>query len=238
MHHKKILITTVVIFGIIIGSYYAFITVGQNTASLFMLNEKQLDYKAGKNNVIVVDTKQQQITSIDLSAKEGYTTVELSPHDIQTMSNNQFVWVTASASQDQLSALHKNTKDHTHLMMTSDQLIIIDTNTNTIKERLQMGNNIRLSDIVLTPDDKYAYVSAESGNAIYKIDTNSYKIEMIELPPETRPHAIALSDDSTKLYTKNSTNSFIFTITTKNNKVNSKVSVKESSNIPISWSNH
>lgn len=239
MLHKKILIITIFIISIICGTFYAFITFGEKASSLFNFSEKQLTYEAGKNNVSVFDTTaKKEVTSIDLSAKEENITIELSPHDIQTTPNKQYVWVTASASQDQLSALHKNAKEHTHLMMTSDQVIVIDPNTNKIKERIQMGNNIRLSDIVLTSDDKYAYITAEAGNAIYKINTQSYKVDMIQLPPESSPHAIALSEDATKLYTKDSTNNFIYTIATKNNKVISKTPVKETSTVPISWSNH
>ncbi len=234
MHKKKILIGIILVVIIAIGAI-SFIF-----SDRLKSNSEELVFKAVGNQVIIEDAKtNKEITSISLSSKEENITVELSPHDIQMAPSKQYVWVTASASQDQLSAFHRNAKEHLHLMMTSDQVLVIDLSTNTVKERIQMGNNIHLGDLVFTPDNKSAYIAAETGNAIYKINTSNYKVEqMIQLQPESLPHEVALSKDATKLYTRNSKDSDIYVIATNTNKVISKIKKNENLNEIISWSTH
>lgn len=226
---KKLFIGIIAVFGLTI-------------IAIFTLNFIRFEpiYKAEDNKIIVFDSRfNRELTSIDLTAKEGEFRIPLSPHVVQIAPNGQNIWVTASASQDQLSALHKNTKDHTHLLMTSDQVIIIDPTTKKIKERLQMGNNISISDIVFTQDSKFAYISAKSGNALYKINASTFKIDqMIELPPQTLPHEVAISTDNKKVYTKSSETNDIFVISTMTNKIISKMNSKDPLVKDIQWSNH
>ncbi len=235
MQKKKILIGFIFVICIVIGSISLFIF----SYTLESNSEKYI-FKTGKSRIIVEDANtNKEITSISLSSTEENITVELSPHDIQMTPSKKYVWVTASASQDQLSALHKNAKEHLHLMMTSDQVLVIDLSTNTVKKRLQMGNNIHLSDLVFTPDNKYTYIAAEKGNAIYKINTSNYTVEqMIQLPPESLPHEMALSEDTESLYTRNSAGSNIFVISTKNDKLISKMKANDALVKSINWSTH
>ena len=214
-----------------------FLTANTNNSQ----NIDKKEYRAGTGNVIVLD-KQKEVeeAAIDLTAKEGDFTVEFIPHDIKMTHDKKQVWVTANASQEQLQAMSKalveKTKRDVHVMMATDQIVVIDTNTDKIISRIQIGVGLGLADLIIGKDSKYAYVAAEEGNAIYKVNTSTHKVDLIQLPPESKPHQLALSTDGTKLYARNQANSNVYFISTRTNEVRNQEGIEETKS--LNWSGH
>lgn len=199
------------------------------------------EYRAGTGKVVVVDIeKNQEITSIDLSAMEESFIIKFYPHDITMTDDKKQVWVTASAQQEQIQAITKElvekTKRDQHVMMATDQIIVIDTTTDKIINRIPIGVRLDLADLIITPDNRYAYVTAEAGNAIYKIDTSTHKVDLIQLPPESKPHQLAFATDGTKLYARNSANKNTFLISIKTNEIKSQEDGEDIRS--LNWSQH
>jgi DNA-binding beta-propeller fold protein YncE len=199
------------------------------------------EYQAGVGKVIVLGTQdKKEITAIDLSAKEGDFVVEFTPHNVAMADDKTALWVTASASQEQIQAMSKElvekTKRDQHVMMATDQVISINTVTDKITKRVPIGVSLNLSDLILTQDGKNVYVTAERVNAIYRIDTSNYKVHLIQLPPESKPHQLALSADGTKLYVRSQTNNNVLLISTRANEVKNQADTEELKN--LKWSGH
>lgn len=227
LRKKYVLVTVIVIF-------IAGFSLWQKSNPL-VLEEKE--YKTGTETVIVVDTlKNKETAAIDLSAKEGDFTIAFNPHDITIIPNKEQVWVTATAPEEQFSALHREAAEHIHVMVPSDQVLVINTETSKITKRINVGMQLGLADLILTPDGKQVFVAAEKGNAIYKINTSTYKVDLIQLPPESTPHQLALSVDGTKLYARNKANNKLYFISTKTGAVKNQEATEETRN--LNWSGH
>ncbi|OGH20768.1 MAG: hypothetical protein A3D74_05590 [Candidatus Levybacteria bacterium RIFCSPHIGHO2_02_FULL_37_13] len=230
----------VVIILLILSSGGVFIW--QKTNSTFVnQNTDNKEYRVGADKVIVFDTQnKKEITTIDLSAKEGDFLIKFTPHDVTITDGKKQIWITASASNEEIQAMSKKlvekTKRDQHVMMATDQVISINPTTDKIAKRVPIGVSLDLADIILTPDGKYAYVSAETGNAIYKINTSTFKVQLIQLPSESKPHQLALSTDGAELYARNQADSNIYLISTKTNEVKNQEDTEETSN--LNWSSH
>ncbi|MEJ2317032.1 MAG: hypothetical protein P8Y83_08755, partial [Gammaproteobacteria bacterium] len=66
------------------------------------------------------------------------------------------------------------------------------------------------NELVLTPDGKYLFTSCANDNSVYIIDTESRKVvERLQTacfpdsPPGSTPNAMALSEESNRLYVAN-----------------------------------
>lgn len=215
---KSILFVSILVIAII-GGFILWQTFSNQTR-----NTDNKGYRAVENKIIVFDKQnKRELSAIDLSAKEGDFTIKFFPHDITMTPDKKYVWVTVTASQEQLqemnNALLENAEGDHHIMMATDQIIVINAVTDKIVKRIQIGVNLGLTDLIFTTDAKYAYIAAETGNAIYKVNTISYKVELIQLPPASSPHELALSNDESKLYTRNATKSKTFLVATKTNEV-------------------
>lgn len=198
-------------------------------------------YKASTEKVIVLRTQdKKEITAIDLSAKEGDFLIKFYPHDLIGVDNKKQIWVTASASQGEIQAISKKlvekTKRDEHVMMTTDQIIVIDVVTDKIVKRIPIGVSLGLADIIIAPDNRNAYVTTERANAIYKVNIDTHKVNLIQLPPESNPHQLAFSSLGTELYARNEANGSVFLISTKTNEFKNQVDNEKTKN--LKWSNH
>lgn len=203
-------------------------------------NIEKKDYRVEEGIVIVLGRQnRKEITAIDLSAKEGDFLIKFYPHDITRVDGKNQIWVTASASQEEIQAMTKELVEKTqrdaHIMMATDQIIIIDTATDKIVKRIPIGVSLGLADIIIAPDNRNAYITVET-NAVYKVNINTHKVELIQLPPESKPHQIALSALGTELYTKNQVNGSVYLISTKTNEVTTQEDTEEIKN--LKWSSH
>lgn len=202
------------------------------------IDKKKYQVKIGK--VVVFDVyKNKEIGSVDISAKEENFNIEFNPHDIEIAPDKKSVWVSATASENQLNLLRKDLEQKSegdrHIMTATDQIIVIDTTTDKIQKKIPIGVSLSLADLVISPDGKYVYVASEAGNAIYKVNMNTYKVDLIQMPPESKPHQLALSIDGTKLYTRNSVDNNTFLISTKTNEIKN---IKDEDARNLNWSMH
>jgi DNA-binding beta-propeller fold protein YncE len=232
-----LIILLVITGGLIVLGKNNFSISDQQTNNSQNLNKEYL-VTEGKVTVLERQSK-KEINAIDLSAKEEDFLIKFYPHDIAGVNDKKQVWVTASASQEEIQSMSKElvekTKQDQHVMMATDQVIVIDTATDKIVKRIPIGVSLGLADIIIAPDNRNAYVTVEA-NAVYKVNMDTHKVELIQLPPESKPHQLALSADGTKLYTRNQANNNVFLISKKTNEVEKQENMDETKN--LKWSSH
>ncbi len=91
-------------------------------------------------------------------------------HQIQLTPDGKELWVSAPNEFD------PGLKPGTH----KSQIIVIDTKTDTVKDRIVLPDNIRPHDFEFTPDGKYALAAArtyENDSLLVVINTKTHKIE-------------------------------------------------------------
>jgi DNA-binding beta-propeller fold protein YncE len=89
-----------------------------------------------------------------------------------------------------------------------DEVLIIDTATDTIWARVALDAGALIAHVVVSPDGQTAYVTGWASNRIYRIDLPSRtRGEDIILAGTRNPHGLRLSADGARLYTANSAGS-------------------------------
>ena len=173
--------------------------------------------EAGEIAVISVKDR-NVIKRIDLSADmggsprfgEAGTKIGFMPHNVQVAPDNKSVWVTANAiniSKDEVSfqIIPNARADEGHNEETdikaNDEIIVIDPLTDKIIKRIEMGTDLHLSHIALTPDSNYAIAAAQSKGVVYKINTKTYEVEKeINTEKGAEPHGLRISPDGKTAY--------------------------------------
>lgn len=205
-------------------------------------NTQNLDkeYQLAEGKITILDRhNKKEIATIDLAAKEGDFLIKFYPHDITTVDDKNQIWITVSASQEEIQTITKELVEKTqrdqHVMMATDQVIVIDKTLDKIVKRIPIGVSLGLADIIIAPDNRNAYVTVEA-SAVYKVNIDTHKVELIQLPPESKPHQLALSASGAELYTKNQVNGSVYLISTKTNEVKNLKDTEEIKN--LRWSSH
>lgn len=162
------------------------------------VSEKVYIAVEGESRIAVLDPATQTVTNtIDLSERMDGVIHEFSPHNVQVAPDGKSVWVTANYGQGG----HDDDGGHGHEAEVSDQVIMIDPNTDTILKRIPIALNAHLAHIVVTKDGSFAYATGQEKGIVYKIDTRSFEIsEEIEAPRGSEPHGLRLSPDGTSAY--------------------------------------
>ena len=165
--------------------------------------------EAGEIAVISVKDR-AVIKRIDLSADMGGTKIGFMPHNVQVAPDNKSVWVTANAmdmSEDKVSfnVISKARADEGHgeekELKVNDEVIVIDPLTDKIIKRIEMGTDLHLSHIALTPDFNYAIAAAQSKGVIYKINAKTYEVEKeINTEKGGEPHGLRISPNGQTAY--------------------------------------
>lgn len=84
---------------------------------------------------------------------------------------------------------------------TGDQVIVIDPATDVIIKRISIGEGLHLAHVVLTPDSKYAYATAQVTGIIYKINAGTFEVEkQITTKKGSEPHGLRISPDGKTAY--------------------------------------
>lgn len=236
------LLTWIIILLVIIGGFIFWQKTNFSPSSKQTNNTQNLDkeYQLSEGKITVLDRQsKKEIVEIDLAAKERDFLIKFYPHDITRVDDKNQIWVTASASQEEIQAmtteLVEKTQRDEHVMMATDQVIVVDTATDKIVKRIPIGVSLGLGDIIIAPDNRSAYVTVEA-NAVYKVSIDTHKVELIQLPPESKPHKLALSALGTELYTKNQVNGSVYLISTKTNEVKKQEDTEEIKS--LKWSSH
>lgn len=107
-------------------------------------------------------------------------------HNVQVAPDGKSVWVTAIPMDS----------------TATNQLIVIDPNTNSIKKRIELGKDLHLAHVVLDNKSEYAYATANETNQIFQVDAKTYKItQKFELGKGYLPHGFRHQNG--KLYVAN-----------------------------------
>ena len=171
------------------------------TGGIFLLSgkdketPKKLETKVGDKiyvaveeagEIAVIDAKNRNVVKrIDLSAEIGGMKIGFMPHNVQVAPDNKTVWVTANAmdmNKDKVSffRIQKVSADEGHGeeggMKASDEIIVIDPLTDKIIKRIEMGTDLHLSHISLTPNSNYAIAAAQTKGIVYKINAKTYEV--------------------------------------------------------------
>ncbi|MFV8392874.1 YncE family protein [Flavobacterium sp. LB2P6] len=122
-------------------------------------------------------------TEISISDSSG---MMFMAHNVQVAPDGKSVWVTAIPMDS----------------TATNQLIVIDPNTNSIKKRIELGKDLHLAHVVLDSKSEYAYASANETNQIFQVDAKTYKMtQTFELGKGYLPHGFRHQNG--KLYVAN-----------------------------------
>ena len=161
--------------------------------------------------IAVISVKDRNVIKrIDLSSDIGGTKIGFMPHNVQVAPDNKSVWVTANAmdmnkNKVSFNIIQKVQADEGHNEETdikaNDEIIVIDPLTDKIIRRIEMGTDLHLSHIALTPDSNYAIAAAQSKGVVYKINAQTYEVEK-ETNTEKggEPHGLRISPDGQTAY--------------------------------------
>lgn len=161
--------------------------------------------------IAVIDReKGQLIKNISLSNEVDGMTMGYMPHNVQVAPDNKSVWVTANAmAMPQTSflgiSIAKADTGHgdesNYMTKIKDEVIVIDPLTDKIISRIEMGEDMHLSHIDISPDSSFAIVASQEKGILFKINTKTYEIEkQIELEKDAQPHGLRVSVDGKKAY--------------------------------------
>ena len=161
--------------------------------------------------IAVISAKNRNVIKrIDLSSDMGGTKIGFRPHNVQVAPDNKSVWVTANAmdmSKGKVSfnVIQKVQADEGHGEETNikanDEIIVINPLTDKIIKRIEMGTDLHLSHIALTPDSNYAIAAAQSKGVVYKINAKTYEAEKeINTEKGAEPHGLRISPDGQTAY--------------------------------------
>lgn len=215
MKNIKILIALIAIIGISAFIYYESGNQENDKAvSKVEASVREKIYVAveGSGEIAVINsTTKQVLKKIDLSEDKNGSIVGYMPHNVQVAPNNKSVWVTANAMDKEMKMsfriIQRAKADGGHgdagivAERNSDEIIIIDPFSDTIIKRIEIGEELHLSHIALTPDSSYAIVASQKKGIIYKINTATFEIEKETITKKgAGPHGLRISPDGKTAY--------------------------------------
>lgn len=150
----------------------------------------------GEGTLAVIDTHTNKVINrIALAEHSASGHTPLAPHNVQVAPDGRSVWVTAIAGG------HGNAHAEHDAAAPADQVIIINPTNDAIVRRISIAAGIHLAHVVLTPDSRYAYATAQDGNSVYKINARDYRVEKrIALPAKSQPHGLRISSKDNHAY--------------------------------------
>lgn len=128
-------------------------------AKLYVANEDD-----GTISIIDLD-RNSVVATVDLSRKGGGPSSMSMAHNVQVAPDGKAIWVTAPPMEGM--ATHGSSVD---------EVIVIDSVTNQITQRIALGKDQHVAHVVLDDSSRYAYVTAYEGNAVFKIDAKTYRV--------------------------------------------------------------
>ena len=143
--------------------------------------------------VYVANEEGGSISVIDLQDSLKNTNINMSDsgkmymaHNVQVAPDGKSVWVTAVPM------------DSTGM----DQLIVIDPNTETVKNRVQLGKDLHVAHVVLDHESRNVFVTAKESNQVIQVDATTYQVvRKFDLGAGHSPHGLRYANG--KLYVAN-----------------------------------
>ncbi|OHA79410.1 MAG: hypothetical protein A2747_03195 [Candidatus Yonathbacteria bacterium RIFCSPHIGHO2_01_FULL_44_41] len=211
MKNIKILIAVIAITGVATLVFYGSGN-QKNEKISSKMSEKVYVAIEGSGEIVVLDARTRQVLKrIDLSEDKGEATVGYMPHNVQVSPDNKSVWVTANADDKKMkmslriipraeaSAGHGDEIADTG--KSNDEVIVIDPFSDVVIKRIEIGQELHLSHVSLTPDSSYAIVASQEKGVIYKINTASFAVEKeVATKKGGGPHGLRISPDGKTAY--------------------------------------
>ncbi len=166
---------------------------------------------AGRIDVISPKSR-SVIAKIDLANKEDADGTMYMAHNVQVAPDGKSVWVTANAMANHTASLKTRIlnnlfptayadEGHDEASTSSDQVVVIDPLTDKITRRIDIGSDLHLAHVVLTPDSRFALVSSQNKGDVYKIDTETFKVvATAKAKTNAQPHGLRISPDGKYAY--------------------------------------
>lgn len=209
MKNIKIIIALIAIAGI--GWLMYFGSQG-NSNTTSVASSKVYVAIEGTGEIAVIDAKTKQVLKrIDLSEEKVEGTIGYMPHNVQVAPDNKSVWVTANATikkekmSFQVIPIARADTGHgdeaTDTGKSNDEVIVIDPFLDVIVKRIEIGQELHLSHVALTPDSAYAIVASQEKGIVYKINTSSFEVEKkVDTKNGGGPHGLRISPDGKIAY--------------------------------------
>lgn len=168
---------------------------------------------AGRIDVISPKSR-SVIAKIDLANKEDADDTMYMAHNVQVAPDGKAVWVTANAMANHTASLKTRIlnklfptayadEGHDEVATSSDQVVVIDPLTDKITRRIDIGTDLHLAHVVLTPDSKFALATSQNKAEVYKIDTETFKVvgtAKAKTKTNAEPHGLRISPDGKTAY--------------------------------------
>lgn len=199
---KTLILLLIIIAALLMVGNLLFNKAQKQVSTDTSISEKVYVALEGEGKIAIINPADNKVLkTIDLTIKDQDSTIKLSPHNVQVAPDNKSVWVTANFVESEMDMhgfrIIKNVYAHSE----GDYIINIDPLTDAITESAPLSKGNHLAHIVLTPDSKFAYATAQEKDAIYKLNTLNHSIDKtIELPKGSNPHGLRISVDGTKAY--------------------------------------
>ncbi len=195
--NKLFIFALAIVFLVGGGFYWQKAKVGNVTEKVYIAVE-------GEGRVAVIDpASKKQIKSIDLSLEHDGEKMLYAPHNVQVSPSGKEVWVTANLGvHDHMSNSWFLPRAEAHGNEDpTDEVIVISTQRDTILARIAVAPNVHLAHVVFSPDGSFAYVTAQKGDTLYKINTTSRAFEgTVSFPVGAEPHGLRISPDGKFAY--------------------------------------
>ncbi|RJQ23038.1 MAG: YncE family protein [Nitrospiraceae bacterium] len=135
-------------------------------AKLYVANED-----GGSVSVIDLQNSRKN-TIIDLTDSQGEMYMA---HNVQTAPDGKSVWVTA-VPMDSSKA---------------EQLVVIGSDTGTIKKRIQLGKHLHVAHVVLDNESKNAFVTTKDSSQVFQVNAATYEVvRRFDLGKDNAPHGM------------------------------------------------
>jgi YVTN family beta-propeller protein len=200
---KKTLLFGVIVLAIIAaGASYRYFRSGSAPEKVYVAVE-------GEGKIAAFDPATGRLTtSIDLSVPHEGGMLTFAPHNVQVAPDMKSVWVTANVggheghSAGLISAAHAHEDEGEETEIgEADEVVVIDPFTDRIVKRIPIASGIHLAHVVLTPDSAFAYATAQTEGAIYKINARTFEVlKQIEAPEGSGPHGLRIAPDGKTAY--------------------------------------
>ena len=193
---------------VVVAAFLLFPVMGAKNA-----NDKVYVAAEDAGRIDVISPKSRSVTAkIDLANKEDADGTMYMAHNVQVAPDGKSIWVTANAMANHTASLKTRILDklfatayadegHNEASTSSDQVIVIDPLTDKITRRIDIGSDLHLAHVVLTPDSKFALVSSQNKAEVYKIDTETFKVVgTAKAKTNAQPHGLRVSPDGKYAY--------------------------------------
>ena len=202
------LISGIPVLLVVVAAYLLFPVMGAKNA-----NDKVYVAAEDAGRIDVISPKSQSvIASIDLANNDNVDGAMYMTHNVQVAPDEKSVWVTANAMANHTASLKTRivnklfptayaNEGHDEVSTAADQVVVIDPLTDKITRRIDVGSDLHLAHVVLTPDSKFALVSSQNKGEVYKIDTETFKVvATAKAKSNAQPHGLRISPDGKFAY--------------------------------------